>query len=82
MPYIAKRRINIARHRKDGCISVEMEAAGLQAVADYMGAELYIFFFGGDILGESWDIGNMGGEKEKERQHGLFDIAMGFAAKI
>ena len=73
---------NIARHRKDGCISVEMEAAGLQAVADYMGAELYIFFFGGDILGESWDIGNMGGEKEKERQHGLFDIAMGFAAEI
>ena len=47
-----------------------------------MGAELYIFFFGGDILGESWDIGNMDGEKEKERQHGLFDIAMGFAAEI
>ncbi len=73
---------NIARHRAEGCISVEMEAAGLQAVADYIGAELFVFFFGGDILGESWDMGNMGGEKERAQQHGLFEIALGLAETI
>lgn len=56
---------NIARRKAEGCISVEMEAAGLQAVADYLGVELYTFFFGGDILGESWDMGDLGGERER-----------------
>ena len=46
------------------------------------GAELFTFFFGGDILGESWDMGNMGGEKERARQHGLLDIAIGFAGEL
>lgn len=59
-----------------------MEAAGLQAVADYIGAELLTFFFGGDILGESWDMGNMGGEKERARQHGLLNIALELAKEI
>ena len=73
---------NIARRKAEGCLSVEMEAASLQAVADYIGAELLTFFFGGDILGESWDMGNMGGEKERARQHGLLDIALGLAARL
>lgn len=73
---------NIARHKTDGCLSVEMEAAGLQAVADYIGAELFAFFFGGDILGESWSVGNMDGEKERAHQHGLLDIALGLAKEL
>lgn len=73
---------NIARRKAEGCISVEMEAAGLQAVADYLGVELYTFFFGGDILGESWDMGDLGGEREKVRQHGLLDLALGLAAAL
>lgn len=73
---------NIARRKAEGYLSVEMEAASLQAVADYIGAELLTFFFGGDILGESWDMGNMGGEKERARQHGLLDIALGLAGEI
>ena len=72
----------IARHRADGCISVEMEAAGLEAVADAVGAELYTFFFGGDILGERWEIGNIGGEKEKKKQESLFDLALDFAKTL
>ena len=73
---------NIARRKAEGCISVDMEAAGLQAVADYLGVELYTFFFGGDILGESWDMGDLGGEREKVRQHGLLDLALGLAAAL
>lgn len=72
----------IIRRKAEGCISVEMEAAALQALSDFIGTELYIFFFGGDVLGEKWDIGNMGGEKEKARQHGLFDVAMGLAESL
>lgn len=72
----------IARRRAEGCLCVEMEAAGLQAVADTIGAELFSFFFGGDILGEVWDKGNLGGEAEKARQHGLLDIALGLAARL
>lgn len=72
----------IARRRAEGCLCVEMEAAGLQAVADAIGAELFSFFFGGDILGEVWDKGNLGGEAEKARQHGLLDIALGLAARL
>lgn len=55
----------IIRRKAEGCISVEMEAAALQALSDFIGTELYIFFFDGDVLGEKWDIGNMGGEKGK-----------------
>lgn len=72
----------IIRRKAEGCISVEMEAAALQALSDFIGTELYIFFFDGDVLGEKWDIGNMGGEKEKARQHGLFDVAMGLAESL
>jgi len=72
----------IARHRAEGCLCVEMEAAGLQAVADAIGAELFVFFFGGDILGEVWDKGALGGDAEKARQHGLLDIALGLAARL
>ena len=51
-------------------------------MADAIGAELFPFFFGGDILGEVWDKGNLGGEAEKARQHGLLDIALGLAARL
>lgn len=62
---------------KDSALTV-----GLQAAADYIGAELFTFFFGGDILGKSWNMGDMGGEKERARQYGLLDIALGLAGEI
>jgi len=34
----------------DGCVAVDMEIAGLQAVADYYGYELYCFLETGDVL--------------------------------
>lgn len=73
---------NVARHRTEGCISVEMEAAGLEAVANAVGFELYTFFFGGDILGATWETGDLGGEKEKKKQQDLFDLALGLAKTL
>ena len=41
-----------AARRDDGCIAVDMEIAGAEAVCDYHGFELYPFLVTGDILGE------------------------------
>lgn len=37
---------------KEGCIAVEMELAGAQAVCDYYGFQLYDFLESGDVLSE------------------------------
>jgi uridine phosphorylase len=36
--------------RNDGCVAVEMETAGVQAVCSYHGFRLYVFLEPGDIL--------------------------------
>ncbi len=46
--------INSKNARKaDGCICVEMECAGLQALCNFRNLELYQFFFAGDLLNDS-----------------------------
>lgn len=42
----------VAKRRNEGCIAVEMELAGVQAVCDFYGLELYDFLEAGDVLGE------------------------------
>lgn len=45
--------VNLVRRRKEeGCIAVEMELAGVQAVCDFNGFELYDFLAPGDVLAE------------------------------
>ena len=41
-----------AKRRAEGCITVEMELAGLQSVCDFYGLELYPFLVTGDVLSE------------------------------
>ena len=38
------------KHRSEGCLAVEMELAGVQAVCDFHGFELYDFLVTGDVL--------------------------------
>ena len=38
------------RLKADGCLTVEMECAGAQAVCDYLGAEYYDYLYCGDLL--------------------------------
>lgn len=43
----------VARRKSEGCIAVEMELAGVQAVCDFYGLELFNFLEAGDVLSES-----------------------------
>ena len=43
----------VSKRRQEGCIAVEMELAGVQAVCDFYGLELYDFLEPGDVLSES-----------------------------
>ena len=47
----------VRRRKEEGCLAVEMELAGVEAVCVFNGFELYIFLEAGDVLGEnSWKI--------------------------
>lgn len=73
----------VAARRSEGCITVQMEASGLQAVANYYGYDLYTFFFGADLLdGECWDKANLGGESEKDIQRETFNMALNVALNL
>lgn len=54
-----------ALRKKEGCIAVEMELAGVQAVCDFYGFELYDFLSAGDVVAE----GNYQTEKLSDANH-------------
>ncbi len=67
----------MAKRKADGCICVEMESAGLQAVCTYKGLDLYTFFFISDLVdGEVWENVNLGTLEEKKKQINCFEIAL------
>ncbi len=52
----------VEKHRAEGCIAVEMELAGVQALCDFYGFELYDFLESGDVLESSgYDIEGLHG---------------------
>ena len=60
--------VNLVNRRKaEGCIAVEMEVAGVQAVCDFYGFELYDFLSAGDVLEE----GNYQTENLSDANHNL-----------
>ena len=74
-------RNNFEKRKADGCISVEMECAGLQAMCDFRGLELYAFFTSGDLLdAPEWDARHKKGEKAgTQHDVGHFDVALALA---
>ena len=75
---------NFEKHRSDGCISVEMEGSAVQAVCDFRGLEVYMFFTGGDLLdAPEWTARTEKGQIE-HTQHdpGHFDIALALAEYV
>ncbi|MBP5361871.1 MAG: nucleoside phosphorylase [Ruminococcus sp.] len=73
--------VNLVNKRKnEGCIAVEMEVAGVQAVCDFYGFELYDFLSAGDVLAE----GNYQVENLADANHNLdkFQIALQITEKI
>lgn len=73
-------RNNFEKRKADGCISVEMECAGVQAMCDFRGLELYAFFTSGDLLdAPEWE--DRGEFLSSGGQHdtGHFSIALALA---
>ncbi|MDE7182675.1 MAG: phosphorylase, partial [Clostridia bacterium] len=64
----------------EGCIAVEMEVAGVQAVCDFYNFELYNFLVTGDVLCED----NYDNRKLSDANHNLdkLHIALKLAMQI
>jgi uridine phosphorylase len=63
-------RRNMERRKGDGCITVEMECAGVMAMAQFRGIEAYQYLYTADNLDASeWERRSLGGmpAKTKER---------------
>lgn len=77
-------RNNFEKRKAEGCISVEMECAALQAMCDFRGLELYAFFTSGDLLdAPKWDQRHEKGEKAgTQHDVGHFGIALALADHI
>lgn len=75
---------NFEKHKADGCISVEMECAALQAMCDFRGLNFYTFFTSGDLLdAPEWDERHKNGEIEgTQHDAGHFDIALELACYV
>ena len=78
--YYRETRNNFEKRRADGCISVEMECAGVQAMCDFRGLELYPFFTGGDLLdAPEWDERGKNYSSGGQHDVGHFRIALALA---
>ncbi len=66
------RRDRCFGRKSEGCIAVEMEVAGVQAVCDFFGLELYDFLAAGDVLAE----GNYITDGLSDANHNLDKLAI------
>ena len=74
---------NVAIRKAEGCIAVEMESAGLQALCTFHRWEFYTFFFASDLVdGEVWKNVTLGTPEEKKDQINCFETALRLAAFI
>ena len=76
-------RGNMEQRKAEGCISVEMESAGLQAVCDFRNLEFYQFLIGCDLLDSpEWDRRILGEAGEHAQQLKAFYLALELALNI
>lgn len=74
---------NMEKRKAEGCISVEMESAGVQAVCDYRKLEFYNFLIGSDLLDSpEWDRRILGTSDERIEQVKSFYMALELALVI
>jgi uridine phosphorylase len=65
----------VAARRAEGCLTVEMEAAALFAVAQYRGITIgQLLYAGDDLSGDEWD--HRGWDKDRSVRERLFDLAL------
>ena len=76
-------RDKVNKRRKEGAITVEMEASALQAVCNFRECELFIFFYAGDNLaGEKWDERSLSGDIKLDEKSRIAYLALELACKI
>ena len=76
-------RDKVNKRKAEGAITVEMEASALQAVCDFRGLELFIFFYAGDNLaGEEWDQRSLSGDIKLDEKSRIAYIALELGNKI
>src|SRR5262245_34095093 len=65
----------VAARRAEGCLTVEMEAAALFAVAQYRGITIgQLLYAGDDLSGDEWD--HRGWDTDRSIRERLFDLAL------
>lgn len=69
---------NFEKRKADGCISVEMECAAIQAMCDFRNLNLYMFLTCGDLLDAPEHLYRNGDGQYKGTQHDVshFEIAL------
>lgn len=75
-------KTKVAARKKEGVICVDMESSALQAIANHLGVSLYTFYFAGDVLGEVWQSGDLGGLNEKRRQTSAVEVALALGKSL
>ena len=76
-------RDKVNKRRDEGAITVEMEASALQAVCDFRGCELFIFFYAGDNLaGEQWDKRSLSGDIKLDEKSMIAYLALELGCRI
>ena len=76
-------RNNFEKRKADGCISVEMESAGVQAMCDFRNVDLYAFFTGGDLLdAPEWNARQNENNDGGQHDVGHFSIALALAEYV
>ena len=74
---------NFEKHKADGCISVEMECAALQAMCDFRGVEFFQFLYAGDNLDNTvWDPRSLSGSARLDDKEKIALLAFELACKM
>lgn len=74
-------RTKVARRRAEGCLTVEMEAAALFAVAQFRGVTIgQLLYCGDDLSTETWD--HRGWNKDATVRQRLFDVAVAACLRL
>ena len=76
-------REKVNRRKAQGAICVEMECAGMQAVCDFRGTELFQFFYAGDNLDHSsWDPRSLSGGSRLDDKTKIMFLAFELGLRI
>ncbi len=76
-------RNNAQKRREEGCIAVDMECSGLQALCDFKGLDYYTFFYTGDLLdAPQWEQRILGNDLERDHQLTNFLVALEIASRV